>query len=205
MRSLLPAALLLLLAAGCLNGPTRVSGFDGPTCPNWTVAPHPLYGVSDVQFYATSNDNSKPHVNNFPDHASDDVYTDDSGRKADQLRITFPSAGSQAPYAVRVDNGTLVLRAFRNDTGEQLDIYPADNPGDRRAEWAFPAGKTLHLELQTDLTPATREPSPAQVRLEWGFTGLGPNNDGSKPGPLVGAYFSFEGSFLYRAAGCLQK
>ncbi|HEX2066295.1 MAG TPA: hypothetical protein VHI93_05715 [Candidatus Thermoplasmatota archaeon] len=191
-----PLAVLLLTLSGCTGttGPPATPG-DGGTCPNWTVGDHSVSRVEDTTLFngGTPPATVKTSSNTLPidGHPPADV----EGRRVDRYLLKL---------ATTVENGTLEFRAFRNDTGQPLQLYPEGNPAQARAAWTFPSPSgplRSTASLQVDLGPATAPPSPAVLRLDATFTAA----PGRTIGPDAGADFAVEAFALYRAPGCVQK
>ncbi|HUR62404.1 MAG TPA: hypothetical protein VM286_08600 [Candidatus Thermoplasmatota archaeon] len=215
--SALPLLLMLVPLSGCTQGDTTTSTSDTfSTCPNWTVAQHPLAALADTQLHnpQTPGQTTRTSTDTFPfsnGHDPARAPADENGKKADRYNLRFPAQQAGAT-PIFVENGTLAFRVYRNDTNEQLSLYDPDHLGVSRMEWTFASagpGKPFigNANLQVDLVPATREPSPAAIRFEATFT-ANPGfviSSGAKGEPRVGAYYSVEPIVHYRAAGCLQK
>jgi hypothetical protein len=216
MRAWVPAGLALLLLvplSGCLQGDrgTSTPTFT-PTCPNWTKADHPLAGLTDTQLHntpTTADKTTRTTVETFPfsnGKAAATAPEDEGGKRADGYELHFPAAQSGAPL-IWVENGTLEIRLYRNDTGEQLPITDAAHPGATQMAVTFPSGYLGGAQLLAYLVSPTKDPTPAALRFEAKFTAL-PGfviSSGAKGEPRVGAIYSVEPFVLYRAAGCVQK
>lgn len=212
-----PIVLLALLAlplAGCLQGDTgsgSTTSFQA-TCPNWTLAQHPLAALVDTTLYQAKTPGQATRTNQetFPFAAGGrpaQPPPDQDGRKADRFLLTFPAA---AGGPIQVENGTLTFRVYRNDTGEQLKLADPNQPDVGQFEATFSASGRAKLATATylvSLVPASQDPRPAAIRLESTFTAL-PGftiSTGQSGTPRAGASYSVEPLVSYRAAGCVQK
>jgi hypothetical protein len=212
MRVWAPGLALLLFVplSGCTQGdPGASTSSFVATCPNWTLGEHPLSGLVDTTLYQakTPGQTARTNSETFPFGNGQGPAApppDENGKKADRYVLTFPG---QTGEPIVVENGTLELRFFRNDTGAPLSVTDTLRSQGPQESVKFTGPFRGGAALQVDLVPATQEPKPAAIRMDATFTAapgkvIGPGTSGT---PRVGASFSVSPTVMYRAAGCLAK
>lgn len=189
MRLALVGLLLCAGFAGCTGGePGRMT----PTCPNWTEGPAPFLTFTDNQFYRPGN--ALHATATFPIDGREPA--DQDGKKVDRYRLAS---------AFHVDNGTLEVRALRNDTQTPLQLYTLADPKHGQTVVTVGPGRTQEIEWFVDLGPHTQAPKPTALTLQFDFHPFGGMNPGTgrTGGPRVGAEFTVSAFALYRAPGCV--
>jgi hypothetical protein len=203
LPALAPLLLVVLLLPGCTDGGNGDATLD-VTCPQWTEDPRSVGTVTNIGFYNRREGGLPGQPRTMSDQFPLDGRTPPpmDRRVADRYRLELP--GSGAGVGIRVDNGTLEVRAFRADDNSTLTFFTAAAPDDRKETLRFGSGTYTGLEWYVGLGPDSRDPVASVLRLEWTFTpepGLVPNS-GLDGGARVGASYSISAFVAYRAPGC---
>ncbi len=158
MRVLVVAASLLLIGlAGCTapdQGDDDADRYFG-TCPAWTTGQR-AGGVTSV-FDPRSNRTTQT------DRIGESVATERNGHPLDRFVLAFDNA--------TVIDGRLEARAFRGDDHSQLPLRDFRQPAGRDVVpvLAIESGDHGAFDVFVDLVPASDEPAPTSVRIEWSF------------------------------------